>query len=53
MLQAAVARLEDGKSFDPVRLKPDPTYEEEATDNLSAEAAARAGWKLKFSGFAA
>jgi len=35
MLQAAVARLEDGKSFDPVRLKPDPTYEEEATDDLS------------------
>jgi integrase-like protein len=42
MLQAPVARLEDGKFFDPVRLKPDPTYEEEATDNLSAEAVARA-----------
>ena len=33
-LQAAVARLEAGKTFDAVRLKPDPTYEE-ATDKLS------------------
>ena len=34
MLQAAVARLEDGKTFDAVRLKPDTTYEE-ATDKVS------------------
>jgi hypothetical protein len=34
MLQAAVARLEDGKMFDAVRLKPDTTNEE-ATDKLS------------------
>ncbi len=33
-LQAAVARLEDGKTFDAVRLKPDTTYEE-ATDKVS------------------
>jgi integrase len=33
-LQAAVARLEEGKVFDAVRLKPDPTYEE-AADKVS------------------
>lgn len=33
-LQAAVARLEEGKTFDVVRLKPDSTYEE-ATDKVS------------------
>jgi hypothetical protein len=34
MLQAAVARLEDGKTFDAVRLKPDTTYEQ-ASDKVS------------------
>ncbi len=48
MLQAAVARLEDGKAFDAVRLKPDTTYEQ-ATDNLSAEAVARASAKAEVS----
>ncbi len=33
-LQAAVARLEEGKTLDAVRLKPDATYEE-ATDKVS------------------
>ena len=33
-LQAAVERLDTGKTFDPVRLKPDMT--DEAADNLSA-----------------
>lgn len=33
-LQEAVARLEDGKVFDAVRLKPDPTYEQ-ATGQVS------------------
>ena len=46
-LQAAVARLEAGKTFE-VRLKPDTTYEE-ATDNLSAEAASRASAKAEVS----
>ena len=47
-LQAAVARLEEGKVFDAVRLKPDPTYEE-VTDNLSAEAVARTSAKAEVS----
>jgi integrase len=47
-LQAAVGRLEDGKTFDAVRLKPDTTYED-ATDNLSAEAVARASAKAEVS----
>ena len=46
-VQEAVARLEDGKVFDAVRLKPDPTYE--ATDNLSAEAVSRASAKAEVS----
>lgn len=47
-LQAAVARLEAGKAFDAVRLKPDTTSEE-ATDNLSAEAVSRASAKAEVS----
>ena len=48
ILQAAVARLEDGKTFDVVRLKPDTTYGE-ATDNLSAKAVAGASAKAEVS----
>jgi hypothetical protein len=44
---SAVERLETGKTFGPVRLKPDTTYE--AADNLSAEAVSRDSAKAEVS----